>query len=304
MKVVLALFCGVLRLWADGHGPAFGLSTATLGAGDASLGTAMMWRSGVYMLAPYFSYGVTGNFQVSVSSPFHLNHGNHPVGRFTGLMPGDPETEVLAAWRFHHNLTGVGTRNESTLYVGSSVSTQHEPRTDGPPFHRMPGFYLGAATGHISRRFYVWSGVGYQRFASVGGDHPNPTLLGSLVLGWRPPFLDKEFPKPDGRFFWETTGESLGPGWRYEPSLIPDTPSAPPVCDSHHCVTPPGPTGIVAVSKSQAVFSGPTFLWTWRGVALQSGILFALWRGPSGVQPVDRYRAVVGVSYFFLKGRK
>src|SRR5271170_4061841 len=128
MKSVLSLFCvNAICLWADGHGPAFGFSTATLGEGDASAGTALMWRSGVAMIGPFVSYGFTENFQISISSPLDLNHGEHPVGRFTSMMPGDPEAEVLGAWRFHHAATGIGTRNESTLYFGGSGSTQTPP---------------------------------------------------------------------------------------------------------------------------------------------------------------------------------
>jgi hypothetical protein len=42
MKRVFAALCfSALCLWADGHGPAFGFSTATLGAGDSMVGTAM-----------------------------------------------------------------------------------------------------------------------------------------------------------------------------------------------------------------------------------------------------------------------
>ncbi|HTP34108.1 MAG TPA: hypothetical protein VMJ75_18145 [Candidatus Acidoferrales bacterium] len=302
MKRLAAALClSALCLWADGHGPAFGFSTATLGAGDSSAGTAMMWRSGVVMLSPYFSYGITGNVQISISSPFHLNHGEHPVGRFTGLMPGDPEMEVLAAWRFHHSLTGIGTRNESTLYLGTSVSTQLPPRTDGPALRRAPGFYMAAATGHISRRYYVWAGAGYERYASLGVDHPSNSLLGSLVLGWRPAFLNKEDPASDCRFFWETTGEDVAHAWRS---------AAAPAGAGHHGVPAPLPTanssGIIVLPNSggRGVYSGPSLLYTHGNLAFQLGAQIAAWRDPNGIQPAERFRVVAGVSYFFLGRRR
>jgi hypothetical protein len=289
-------------LWADGHGPAFGLATTVLGAGDASVETALMWRSGVAMISPILSYGVTGNLQLSVSGPFHLNHGEHPVGRFTGMTPGNPEVELLGAWRFHHALTGVGTRNESTLYFGTSVSTQLPPRTDGSPLRRAPGFYMGAATGHISRRYYVWAGAGYETYASLQGiDHQGNSLLGSFVFGWRPPFWDKDYPKPDLRFFWESTGERNGSAWRS---------AAAPAGAGHHGTPTPLPSpdsnGIIVLPDSggKGVYSGPTFLCTYRNLAFQAGALFAVWREPNGIQSAERFRAVVGVSYFFLGGRK
>lgn len=302
MKRVLSVFClSAVYLKADGHGPASGYATTTLGAGDSSIETALMWRSGVAMVSPVVSYGITGNFQLSVAAPFHLNHGDHPVGRFTAMMPGNPEAEVLAAWRFHHTLTGVSTRNESTLYLGTSVSTQLPPRSDGPPLRRAPGFYAGAATGHISRRYYVWAGAGYQQYVSLGEDHQSSSLLGSVVLGWRPPLWDKEYPKPDVRFFWETTGERIGRAWRS---------AAAPAGHGHHgTVTPlppPDSSGKIVLPNSggNAVYSGPTMLWTHKSIAIQTGVLFALWRDPNGTQPAERIRAMVGLSYFFLGGRR
>ena len=129
-RVVFLCVCllGTIPGWADAHGPAFGYSTTTLGSGNSSIENVMMWRGGVAMVGPRFSYGVTENFQFSVSAPFHVNHGEHPVGRFTAMMPGEPAAEALVAWRFHHTLTGVGTRNESTLYLGVSGTTQTLPR--------------------------------------------------------------------------------------------------------------------------------------------------------------------------------
>ena len=261
----------------------------------------MMWRSGVAMVSPYFSYGLTSDVQLSVSSSFHLNHGEHPVGRFTGMMPGDPETEVLAAWRFHHSLTDVGTRNESTLYLGTSLSTQLPPRADGPALRRAPGFYMAAATGHVSRRYYIWAGAGYERYASLGVDHPSNSLLGSLVVGWRPSFLNKEYPAADCRFFWETTGEDIDKAWRS--AAAPSgpghhgAPAALPVANS---------SGIIVLPNSggKGVYSGPSFLYTYRNIAFQIGVQLPAWRDPNGIQPAEKFRAVAGVSYFFLGGRK
>lgn len=313
MKQFLGAFClSAIIVWADGHGPAFGYGTAVLGAGDASVETVLMWRSGVWMAGPQISYGLTGNVQVSVSAPFHLDHGEHPVGRFTGMMPGNPEAEALVAWRFHHSLTGVGTRFESTLYVGTSTSTQLPPRADGPPLSRAPGFYFAAATGHISRRYYFWGGAGYEHYASPSSnDHQSDSLLGSLVLGWRPPLWDMDYPKPDLRFFWESAGEWIGYAWR-------TTPAPAGSLHNHDVIGPlslpprvppnplPNPSGNFNLPNSggKGVYSGPTFLLTYRSVAFQGGVLFAVWRDPNGIQPADRLRAVAGFTYFFLRGRK
>lgn len=322
VKRIVLLFClGSSIAWADGHGPAFGYGTAVLGAGDWSVGTAFMWRSGLTMGGPVMSYGITGNLQVSFSAPFDVGQGEHPVGRFTAMMPGLPEAEALAAWRFHHSLTGVGTRFESTLYLGTSVSTQLPPRAEGAPIRRAPGFYAAAATGHVSRKYYVSAGAGYEGYAGLSGhDHQSNSLLTSFVLGWRPPFLNRDYPKPDLRFYWESTGEWIGQAWE-------STEAPPGAAHSHmvraNAVLPftednpvlpprqppnplPNPSGIVILPDSggNGVYSGPSFLFTYRNVALQGGVLFAVWRDPNGTQPPDRLRVLVGFTYYFLKGRK
>ena len=299
---LLCLSLSSAVLVAQGHGPSFGYSTTLLGAGDASFGSALTWRSGVAMLGPVVAYGLTENIQFSFSAPLDVNYGEHPVGRFTALMPGNPEAELLAAWRFHHKLTGIATRNESTLYLGTSTTTQLVPRADGPPIRRAPGFYAAAATGHISRRYYVWAGAGFERYASLDGlDHEGSSLLSSLVVGWRPPRWDREYPHPDIRFFWETTGERIGSAWR--------SVAAPAGTGDHGVVIPTpeaGSSGIIVLPDSggNAVYSGPTFLCTYRSFAFQSGVLFPLWRDENGIQPTERFRALASVTYFLLGRHK
>jgi hypothetical protein len=309
-KAILCLLClSAVPAWGDGHGPAFGFSTTTLGSGDASVETAVTWRSGVAMIGPQFSYGIRENVQLSVSAPFDINQGEHPVDRFTSMMPGIPAAEVLLAWRFHHSLTGIGTRNEATLYAGGSAITQHLLRNDGPPLQRQPGFYGAIAVGHISRRYNVWAGAGYQHYAQWSSgvqDHESDSLLTSLVFGWRPPFLDKEYPKPDWRFFWETTGEQIGLASRQASDATTSGSGG----DTSHGAPPPLPppnsSGLIVLPDSggRGVYSGPTFLCTFRSVAFQGGVLFALWNQLNGTQPAERFRAVVGVSYFFLGRHK
>jgi hypothetical protein len=297
-----------MPLWADGNGPAFGFSTATLGSGETSVGTELMWRSGVWMLAPQVTYGFTPNLQISISAPFHLDHGDHPTGRFTAMMPGDPQVEGLLGWRFYHASPEIGSRNEATLYAGGSALTQHVPRTDGPPLRRQPGIYVAVAAGHVSRKYDVWAGAGYQRYfrwSSDVDDHQSNSFLTSFVAGWRPPFLNGDYPKPDVRLFWETTGELIGTAQR---DAVPAGAPASTGHDHDNAPPPPPPnaSGIVLLPNSggTGIFSGPTFLVTYRSIAFQGGVLFALWDQPNGVQPTEKVRAVIGVTYYFLGGRK
>jgi hypothetical protein len=106
------------------------------------------------------------------------------------------------------------------------------------------------------------------------------------------------------RFFWETTGEWVGQARRTaEP---PGTPVPP----GHH-IAPSFPVRphdsdsvVLPNSGSVGIFSGPTFLYTYRDVAFQAGVMLPLWSQVNGTQPAQGVRAVIGVSYFFLKGRK
>jgi hypothetical protein len=302
------LFClSVLPARGDGEGPAFGYSTAVLGPGNASVETVFMWRSGVTMFGPQVTYGLMPNLQISVSAPFHIDHGEHPTGRFTAMMPGDPQVEVLLGWRFFHKSPAIGTRNEATLYAGLSGLTQDVPRADGPPLRRQPGYYVAVAAGHVSRRYDVWVGAGYQGYGTWTqgiDDRQSSSLLTSFVVGWRPSFFDHDYPKPDVRFFWETTGDLIGQAQRDVPppgssSGGHDHGNAPPP-------PPPNSSGIVILPNSggAGIFSGPTFLITYHSVAFQGGVLFALWNQPNGVQPQEKVRAVAGVTYYFLGRHK
>jgi hypothetical protein len=285
-RVIFLCVCclSTIQVWADGHGPAFGYSTTTLGSGDSSIETVLMWRSGVAMLGPRFSYGVTENLQFSISAPFELNYGQHPVGRFTATMPGEPQAEALVAWRFHHAATGIGTRNESTLYMGVSGTTQTLPRTDGPPLSRQPAYYIAAATGHISRSYYLWAGGGYQLYGR---------------------FFTRDYPRPDVRFFWETTGDWVGMARRG------GTVATSPVTGGHFqsaavLASPADSSDSVVLPNSggAGIYTGPSFLYTYRDIALQGGVMFPVWSQMNRTQPAEGIRASIGVSYFFLKGRR
>jgi hypothetical protein len=306
--VLCAVCLGAAPVWGDGHGPAFGYSTTVLGVGDTSIETTLMWRSGVAMIGPQVSYGLRQNLQLSISAPFHLNQGEHPVGLFSATMPGNPEVEGLLAWRFHHKLTGVGTRNESTLYVGGSATTQLVPRADGPPLEREPAIYAAIATGHISRSYYLWVGAGYQHYGhwnSGALDHQSDSALANFVVGWRPSFLAFDYPRPDLRFFLETTADRIGRAWR-DTTDIATSAVGGHVHGAPIVLPPPTPSGVIVLPDSgrAGVYSGPTFLCTYRSLAFQTGVQFALWDQRKGTQPAERLRAMIGVSYFFLGGRK
>jgi hypothetical protein len=292
--------------WADAHGPAFGYSTTVLGAGDTGIELAVMRRLGTTMLGPVVSYGLRQNLQLSVSAPFHLNHGEHPVGRFDALMPGVPAVEGLVSWRVYHKLSGVAKRNEATLFGGFSATTQQLPRTDGRPLEREPGYYGAASAARITRRYYVSAGAGYEYYGAWNSgnlDRQSSTFLSSFVVGWRPPAFDRDYPKPDVRFFLETTGDWVGQASR---DLAQITGGPPPPPHTHIIRAAAAQTGVGVLPNSggSGIFSGPSGLFTYKNMGFQGGVQFALRDQRNGSQPAERYRVVIGVSYFFLGGKK
>jgi len=294
--------------WGDAHGPAFGYSTTVLGVGDISIELAIMRRLGTTMLGPEVSYGLRQNLQLSVSAPFHVNHGEHPVGRFDPLMPGVPAVEGMAAWRVYHKLSGVATRNEGTLFGGFSATTQDLPRTDGRPLQQAPGFYGAGAVARITRRYYVSAGAGYEYFGTWNSgdlDRQSSTFLSSFVVGWRPPAFDRDYPKPDVRFFLETTGDWVGQASR-DPAQNTGGPPPPPHNHGYRPAAAQSGGGAVVLPNSggSGIFSGPSGLFTYKNMGFQGGMQFALRDQRNGTQPAERYRVVIGVSYFFLGGKK
>jgi hypothetical protein len=154
--------------------------------------------------------------------------------------------------------------------------------------------------------------VGYQLYGawdSSKNDRQSNTLLSSLAVGWRPSFLNKSYPKPDVRLFWETTGEVVGMAKKDFTSV--GSAGGGGGGHTHDVIaptsTPTGtPTGVEVLVNSggTAIFTGPSFLWTYKSVAFQGGVLFAALDRPNGQQPHEDVRAVVGFTYYILGHRK
>ena len=117
----LALAAGASHGAAQGHGPAYGLSTPTLGRGAWSLDVGVMDRAvgdkQMAMARPMLSYGITEDLQVSISLPMPLYVPQGlPHGRSTARMPTNPDIEILVGWRFHRR----GTEDRKSTRLNSS----------------------------------------------------------------------------------------------------------------------------------------------------------------------------------------
>jgi hypothetical protein len=68
-------------------------------------------------------------------------------------------------------------------------------------------------TGYASRTVYAWAGGLYRRYMTVTGenaDHTGDLAMYSIVLGYRPPPFQEDWPHPDWRIFVEIIGEHTG----------------------------------------------------------------------------------------------
>ena len=258
---------------ASGHGPVFGGATPTLGRGGWSLDQAWTGRfcsaggPSDEMLRTMLSYGVTENTQLSVSVPEPVSRGTLPPARMMSVMSSTEELEGIVGWRFQRRDVGVGGRQESTVYIGGTAPLTHD--VNGAALG--PSLYVSAATGYASRAYYLWASAGLQQYATRDAERVGGAQFGSIVYGYRPPFLRLEHPKPDLRFLAESTFEHRDAA----------TPAA------------------MSLPASTTLFVGPTFLLLYKGYGLSGGVLFpAFSDAPDGV-PHERVRVAINASYFF-----
>lgn len=271
------LFASPSHARAQGHGPVFGLSTPTLGAGRWSVDLPMMGRvtktGDMLMLRPMVSYGITEDLQVSASLPMPLYRGAglRPT-RVTTRMPATSDVELTVGWRFHRKGLAVGTRVESTAYVSLDYPT--EPTVAELP--AVPGFAVAAVTGYASRSVYVWGGGLYRRYTHAAGptaDRVGDLVMYSLVLGYRPPFFREDVPKPDWRIFVEAVGE-----W-----------SAADVLNGAD----------LADTGGHRIFIAPTLLGLYGAWGIAGGPALSVYDSVNGTQPADTVRWVVNLILWF-----
>jgi hypothetical protein len=260
-------------LLAAGHGPVFGLATPTLGKRAWSLDMAIMGRYSTSatgsMLRSMLSYGLTEDLQISFSAPVILRSTALAPARLTSMMPANRNYEGLLVWRFDRQGVRVGARRESTAYLGVTMPEKSRVGT----LKTAPGIHGALATGYASRSHYLWAGAGYTRYAARDGDRQSDLFFYSLVWGYRPPFLQKDYPEPDWRVFLELVGERIGKSRKAGVEL--------------------------AETGGHQIFVGPTTLGIYRNIAIEGGVLFPLYRNLRGNSPKEKFRFAINLSYFF-----
>ncbi len=264
-------------LFASGHGPVFGMTTPTDAKGGWSFDTGIMSRVGAggsgTMFRGMLGYGITEDLQVSLSIPYVFSSAPFAPARITGMMPASGDVEAIGAWRFHRQGTRVGKRIESTAYAGLIVPGPQRPAGMLGTLHRAPGLYTAVSSGLASRSIYLWGGVSNMHFAESAGDRRPNVVTYSAVWGYRPPPLQKEYPRWDWRVFAEMTGDHSSRVQRAG-QLMPGT-------------------------GGNQVFVGPTTLGIYKNFAIEGGVQFPVYRNVGPLQMTEKFRIAINLSRFF-----
>lgn len=262
---------------ANEHGPVFGLATPTNVKGGWSLDIGTMGRIGTQssgiMTRAMLTYGITEDLQISVSAPAVYSSASLLPARVTAMMPANGDFEALGAWRFLRRDNGVGSRLETTAYFGLIIPGFQTPPGMLGQLHKTPGAIGMIATGYASRKNYLWVGIGGTHFAESEGDRRPGLLSYSVVWGYRPKPLRRDYPHWDGRFFIEMNGEDSG-------HVL------------HNSMSVPGTSG-------QQIFLGPTTLWLHKKYGIEGGVQLPVYQNTGPVFQRERFRAAVDFSYFF-----
>jgi hypothetical protein len=276
--VVLAIAVPGSRAEAQGHGPVFGLSTPTLRKGGWTLDAGFMGQvvgeHEMAMFRPMVSYGITEDLQLSTSFPLpiYTSQGMMPA-RVAMRMPASPDVELTLGWRFDKHELGVGSRFESTTFLTLAYPTD-ATRTG---LQTSPGVAAALTTGYVSRTIYAWVGGMYRRYVTPVGptaDHPGDVAMYSLVLGYRPPAFQHDYPHADWRLFVEAVGEVAARNVA---------------------------AGVErSASGGHAVFVGPTLLGLYGGWGISGGPLFPVYQRLNGDQPRERVRLALDLIFWFF----
>jgi hypothetical protein len=276
--VLLATFLLPCFAFADGHGPVFGLATPTNSKGEWSFDSGVFGRTNSFDSQASFreliGYGFTPHLTLSFTAPVVFGNASLTPTR---IQPGD-DFEAKLAWRFQHRATKVGTRFESTAFVGLVAPGPQSGFATIAHTTNAPGTMFGAVTGMASRIHYVWIGSTFTKFYERNGDKRPDVLDYSLVYGYRPPKWRRPPDKWDWRLFGELVGERSN---KFEQgnASVPET-------------------------QAQQVFVGPTALGIFRNYTVSFGAQFPIYRDVGSLFPKERMRFAINFSYLLFQHSK
>ena len=262
-----------------GHGPAFSLSTPTLGEGQWQSDTSVLAigteEGTAFMFREWFGYGLTEDVQLTLGFPLvpgeveELQLKNPPRTRGMGMMGAFDMVEPGVLWRFDKRYPGGGQRYESTVMLNAGIPTTDERGGVGVG----PSVHATITTGYASRDWYWWAGAGYERYFERGDDRLGDLPYLTAAVGYRPPIFQQDYPKPDIRFFIEGLAE-----FPQENTIDGrDDPN----------------------SGGTRVMVGPSVLGLFGPYGIEAGVLFPVYQDLDGDQPEENYRAMIDFVVWF-----
>jgi len=273
--IVIAVLALPFSVFADGHGPVFGLATPTNSKGEWSFDTGVFGRSNTSDSEASFreliGYGFTPHLTLSFTAPAVIGSASFTPTR---IQPGD-DFDAKLAWRFQHRATKVGTRFESTAFAGVVIPGPQSGFKGIAHTTNAPGTMFGAVTGMASRSHYIWLGSTFTKFYEHNGDKRPDVFDYSLVYGYRPPKWRRPPDKWDWRVFGELVGERSG---RFVQANF-------------------------AIPESQAhqVFIGPTVLGIYHNYTVSFGAQFPVYQDVGAFFPKEHVRFAVNLSYLLFQ---
>jgi hypothetical protein len=262
-------------VFADGHGPVFGLATPTNSKGEWSFDSGVFGRSNSLDTEASFreqiGYGFTPHLSLFFTAPVVFGTA---VLSPTRIQPGD-DFDAKLAWRFQHRATKVGTRFESTAFVGLAVPGPQSGLPGVANTTNAPGTMFGAVTGMASRSHYIWLGATFTKFYQHNGDRHPDVFDYSLVYGYRPP----KWRRPPDKWDWRIFGELVG-----ERSIQFLQSNA-----------------IVPQSQASQVFLGPSVLGIHRNYTVSFGAQFPVYQNVGSLYPKEHVRFGINLSYLLFQ---
>ncbi len=273
-RIILSSILSISALNAQGHGPLYGLPTPTLAKGGVNLNVAGMSLSTEnetsYMLRYLFSYGITEDLQINLTTPTMIERlDNPPRTRGNSNMPANGDIEASLWYRFFSNAFGVGKRFESTAILGVSAPTD-DVRGQVNVGHSIHG---AISTGYASRTWYTWLGGGYQYYLERDNEQFGDLPYASLVVGYRPDIFMGDYPKPDWRVFVESLAEFPGDNKYMGPQNFTD-------------------------ERSKKVLIGPSFLGLYGAWGISFGALIPVVQDLTPGAVKENYRVSFNLSYW------
>jgi len=273
--IAFAVLALPLSVFADGHGPVFGLATPTNSKGEWSFDSGVFGRSNSSAteasLREQIGYGFTPHLSLFFTAP--VVFGNTPLTP-TRIQPGD-DFDAKLAWRFQHRATKVGTRFESTAFISVVAPGPQSGFKGITHTTNAPGTMFGAVTGMASRSHYIWLGSTFTKFYEHSGDKRPDVFDYSLVYGYRPP----KWRRPPDKWDWRVFGELVGE--HSDRFIQADT--------------------TVPHTQAHQVFIGPTALGIYRNYTVSFGAQFPVYQDVGAQFPRERVRFAVNFSYLLFQ---